>query len=180
MAARDDHEVRRIIDGEAGKGAIEIFGDDFLGLREALAIGVGFAIVHYGDVETGAAGGLVEFVANMACAKDVELWRRKNGFDKNFQGASADQAGVVLGILVEIEGERARFFAGDDLACSLPDLALDAAAADGSGDGAIVADQHLRALERWNGTAHVDDGGQGSLAARPLQLHDLFVDVHSI
>ena len=95
---------------------------------------------------------------------------RQNGFDKNIQRASADQAGIVLGILIQIEGERARLFAGHDFARGLPHLGLNTAAADGAGNGAVVAHQHFRALERRDGTAHVDDGGHGSLVARALQL----------
>ena len=70
------------------------------------------------------------------------------------------------------------FSCGDDVARGLPDLGLHAAAADGAGDGAIVADEHLGALERGDGAARVDDGGHGAAAALALQLHDLLVDVH--
>ena len=115
---------------------------------------------------------------NVACAEDVKQRHGQDRLDEDFQGASADQAGIVLGVLIEVEGEGARFFLGDDFARGLPDFGLDAAAADGAGDGAVVAHQHFGALERGDGAARVDDGGHGAAAALALQLHDLLVDIH--
>ena len=60
MAAGDDHDIRRFIRSEPRHGLFEIFGDDFLGFGEAFAVGVSFAVVDYGDVETSIFGDLVK------------------------------------------------------------------------------------------------------------------------
>ena len=114
----------------------------------------------------------------MAGAEDVKQRHGQDRLDEDFQSTSADEAGIVLGILVEVEGEGARLFLGDDFARRLPDFGFDAAAADGAGDGAVVAHEHFGAWKRGDGAARVHDGGHGALAALALQLHDLLVDVH--
>ncbi len=114
----------------------------------------------------------------MAGAEDVEQRGREYGFDEDFERASADEAGVVLGVVVEIEGEGARLFFFHDFARSLPDFGLDAASADGAGDGAVIAHQHFGGLERWDGAADVGDGGDGATAALAAEFDDLLVDVH--
>src|SRR5271157_5874876 len=114
----------------------------------------------------------------MPGAEDIQQRGRKHRLDEDLQRAAADQARVVLGIVVEVEGERARLFFFHDLARRLPDLGLHAAAADRPCDGAVVAHQHLRSLERRDGAANVGDGSDGAAAAFAAQLDDLFVDVH--
>src|SRR6201999_188371 len=104
--------------------------------------------------------------------------RRQDWLDEYLQRSSTDQAGIVLGIVVEIEGQRSRFFFFHHLARSLPTLGLDAAAADGAHNRAVVADQHLRRLERRNRPTHVCDGGDSSAASFTAKLHDLLVDIH--
>ena len=120
--------------------------------------------------------GFEELEGDVARAEDVEQRHGQHRLDEDFQRAAADQAGVVLGVLVEVEGQRARLFLRDDLARGLPDFGLHAAAADGPGDGAVVADEHLGALERGDRAARVHNGGHGAAAALALQLHDLLVD----
>src|SRR5581483_11129719 len=91
---------------------------------------------------------------------------------------AADQTSVVLGIVVEVEGERARLLLLHHLARRLPHLGLDAAAANGAGDRAVVAYQHLRRLERRDRAANVGDSRNRSPPPFAAKLHDLFVDVH--
>ncbi len=114
----------------------------------------------------------------MPGAENVEQRRRQHGLDKDFQRAAADQAGIVLGIVVQVEGQRARLLFFHHLAGCLPDLGFDAAAADGAGDGTVVAHQHLRGLEGWNRAANIGNGGNSAAASVPAQLHDLLVNVH--
>ena len=61
--------------------------------------------------------------------------------------AAADQAGIVLGIVVQVESQSARLFFFHHLARRLPDLGFHAAAANRPGDGAVIAHQHLGGLE---------------------------------
>ncbi len=157
---------------------VEVLGDDLLGAGEALGVGVGLAVVGNDAVEASVAGGLEELDGDVAGAKDVEQRHGQHGLDEDFERAAANQAGVVFGILIEIEREGARLFACDDFARGLPDFGLDAAAADGAGDGAVVADEHFGALEGGDGAARVHDGGHSAAAALALQLHDLLIDIH--
>ena len=78
--------------------------------------------------------------------------------DINFQRAAADQAGIKLRVLIEIEGQSARPLGFHYLLRRLPDFGFHATAADGAENGAIVAHQHLGRLKRRNGAAHIDDG----------------------
>ena len=164
---------------ESGENLVKIPGNHLPGPRKPLRIGVGVAVVGDDRVEPRVFGGLEEFQSHMACAKEVKQRRRQHRLDEDFQRPPAHQAGIVFGILVQIEGERAGLLIGDYVTRGLPDLGLDAAAANGAGDGAIVAHQHFRALERRNRAAHIHDGGHGSLAALPLQCDDLLVDIHA-
>ena len=58
-----------------------------------------------------------------------------------------------LGLLFRLKVRRARLLFFHHLARGLPDFSLDAAAADGAGDGAVVAYQHFGGLERRDGAA---------------------------
>ena len=62
----------------------------------------------------------------MAGAENVEQRHGQHRLDEDFKRAAADQAGIVFGILVEIEAQGARLFLGDDFARGLPDFSLDA------------------------------------------------------
>ena len=114
----------------------------------------------------------------MPGAEDVEQGGGKNRLDENFQRPAADQAGIVLGIVVQVEGQRARLFFFHHFARGLPDFGLDAAAADGARDRAVVAHQHLGRLERRNRAANGGDGRHGATAAFAAKLYDLFVNIH--
>ena len=98
--------------------------------------------------------------------------------DINFQRAAADQAGIKLRVLIEIEGQRARPLGFHYLLRRLPDFGFHATAADGAENGAIVAHQHLGRLKRRNGAAHIDDCGQRPSPAFAAQTHDLFENIH--
>ena len=114
----------------------------------------------------------------MACAEQVKQCWWQYGFDENVQRAAANQAGIVLGILIEVESQGTRLLRLHHVAGSLPDLGFDAAAADRSYDRAVVAHQHLGRFERRNRAAHVDNSGDSSPAAFLAQLYNFLVNVH--
>ncbi len=87
---------------------VEVFGYDLAGVGEALAVRVGLAVVDDGNVEAGNRCDLVHVVRDVSRTEDVEQRRRQHGLDEDLQRAAADQAGIVLGIVVQIEGERTR------------------------------------------------------------------------
>src|SRR5512142_1176179 len=114
----------------------------------------------------------------MPGAENEQLRRRKNRFDEDLQGASADEAGVVAGIVVEIEAEGAWLFFFDDLAGGLPDICFNATTADGTRDGAVIADEHLGSSERRDGATDVGDRCQRAFASGAAKGDDLFVKIH--
>ncbi len=178
MAARGDDDVRGFNGAEILQRIVEVFGDDLKRFGEALGVGVGLAVVGDDAVEARVAGRLEELYGDMTGAKDVKKRDGEHRLDKDFKRASADEASVVFRVLIEIESEGARLFLGDDFAGSLPDFGLDAAAADGTGDGAIIANKHFGALERGDGATRVHDCSHSATAALALQFHDLLIDVH--
>ena len=114
----------------------------------------------------------------MSCAENIKNCWRQDRFDENFERAAANQAGVILRVLVQVEGEGARLFLVHHFASRAPDVGLDAATTDRAAHRAVLSDQHLGSLERGNRSAHVDDGGDGAAPALAAQFHDLLVDVH--
>src|SRR5258708_39734615 len=98
----------------------------------------------------------------MSSAKNIGHRLGKNRFDEDFQGATADQAVVVGGFVVQVKDHFAGSLFGEDVFGCGPDVGFDAAAADGSSDRAIFADQHAGTFEAGDGTVGVDDGGQGA------------------
>ena len=173
-----DDDMRGLAGSKHGENLVKVPGDNLKRVWEALGICVGVAIIGDNAVEAGVAGGFEELERNVAGAKDVEERHGQNRLNEDFERTSADESGIVFGVLVEIEAEGAGFFLRDDFAGGLPDFGFDAAATDGSGDGAVVANEHLCALKRGNGAARIDDGGHGTAATLALQLHDLLVEVH--
>ena len=141
---------------------LEVVSEDLACVGKALAIGVTLAVVDHDHVEAGDHRHLVQVEGHVTGAEDVEQRGRKHGLDEDFERAAAYQSGVVLGIVVQVEGERARLLFFHDFARRLPDLGLDAAAADGADDRAVIAHEHLRGLERGNRSAHVGDGGDSA------------------
>ena len=69
-----------------------------------LGIGVGLAVVSNDAVKARIASGLEELDGDMAGAEYIEQRHGQHGLDKDFKRTPANQAGVVLGILIEIEG----------------------------------------------------------------------------
>ncbi len=110
-----------------------------------------------------------EAAGDVAGAEDEGPGLGDDGLDEDGQLASADEAGVVGGILAEGEFKLARALRFHDLAGGVPDLGLDAAAADGAGDGAVFADQHLGAFIAGDGAVDLDDGGEGAFLALAAQ-----------
>src|ERR1700722_8293544 len=105
MAAGDDDDVRRLAGGKFGGSLVEIFGDHLLRVGEALAIRVGFAIVDYGYVESGDSCNLIQAGGDVAGTEDVEIGRRQDGLDENLEGSSADEAGIVFWVLIQVESQ---------------------------------------------------------------------------
>ena len=116
----------------------------------------------------------------MAGAEDERVRHGQHGLDEDVELAAADQAVIVGGVLPQIEGEVLGFFRLDHLARGVPDLGLDASAADGAGHGAVLAHQQFGALITGDGAAHLDDGGERALLPQVAQAHELLVDVHSM
>src|SRR5207248_853172 len=100
--------------------------------------------------------------------------------NKNIQGPATDQAGIVLGILIEIESQRARLLGLHHLPRRLPHLSLDAATPDCPNNRPVIAHQHLGGFERRNRPTHVNDGGNGAAPALLAKLYDLLVNVHPV
>src|SRR6202522_1499440 len=100
MAARDNHNVRSLRRIQAFGDRVEIVGDNFASLGEALAVGVGIAIVNNRYFKTSDGRNLVQTEGDMSRPEDVQQRGRQNRLDENFERAPANQAGVVLGIVV--------------------------------------------------------------------------------
>ena len=178
MAAGDDDDVGRFVGRDLGHCFFEIFGDDLVGLGETFAVRVGFTVVDDGDIESGDAGDLIEAGGDVTGAEDVEIGGRQDGFDEDFERAPTDEAGVVFGILIEVEGEGAGLLGFHHFAGGLPDFGFDTAAADGSDDGSVIAHEHFRGLKGRDGSTNVDDGSDGAAVSGLAQANDLFVEVH--
>jgi len=145
---------------------------------ETLAISERFAVVNDADGEADIGSGFGDGHRNVAAAKKIEHGLRKNRFDENFERAAADEAVVVGGFVVEIEDHFAWCFVVHHFFGCGPDFGFDAAAADGAGDGAIVAYEHARGFVGWDRAVGVDDGGEGGTAPGAAKLDDFFEEVH--
>ena len=60
MAASNDYDVRRLIDGEVREDGFVFAGMDLVGVGEAFGVGEGFAVVYYGGAEACEAGYFAE------------------------------------------------------------------------------------------------------------------------
>src|ERR1039458_8271907 len=178
MPAGDDHDVRRLAGRELRRGLVEIFGDDLLRVGKSLAVRIGFAIIHHSDVEPSDTRNLVKTCCYMACAENIKLCWRQNRLHKNLQRSAAHQAGIVLGILIQIERQGPRPLRFHHFARCLPHFGLNAAAADGADDRAVVPYQHLRGLERGNRAAGIDDGRYRATPSFFSQADDFLVQIH--
>src|SRR6266852_3330376 len=110
----------------------------------------------------------------MSSAKNVGHRLGKNRFDEDFQSAAADQAVVVAGFVVQVKDHFAGSFFGEDVFGCGPDVGFDAAAADGSGDGAVFADQHAGTFKAGDGAVGVDNRRQGASEASFPHSYDFF------
>src|SRR5258708_39145698 len=116
----------------------------------------------------------------MPSAKNVGHRLGKNRFDEGFQSAAGDQSVVVAGLVVQVKDQFARSFFGQDIFGCGPDVSFDAAAADGSGDGAVLADEHAGTFKAGDGAVGVDDGGQRAAETGFAHSHDFFEEVHVV
>ena len=178
VAAGDDDEVAVRIDGEAGEEILVFAGEGFGGVGESFFVGEGFAVVGDGDVKAGDGTDTTEAFGDVASAEEEGFGLGDDGFDEDLQLAAADEAGIVRGVVRERELEALGFFGGDDVAGGVPNVGLDAAAADGAGERSVLADQHLGAFVTGDGSVDFDDGGEGALLAETAEANDLLEEVH--
>jgi hypothetical protein len=169
MAARDDHQIARIIRLDLLE-RVFVGGVDFAGHREALEIGELLAVVDHADSEAGAVRGFRQGHRNVSATEDIQDRLRQNRFHEDLHGAAADQSVVVAGLIVEIENHLARSFGLEHFFRCRPDFRFDAAASDGSQDGAIFLDEHAGALEARNRAIGVHNGGHYAALAFTAKL----------
>src|SRR5438874_13793578 len=134
VPASHNHNIGSFIRSDSRHYLIEVFRDDFFRVGKTFAIGIALAVVDYMHVETRSLCSLVQTERHMAGAENVERCWRQHRLNENVQRPAADQAGVVLRILVQIESQCPRLLALDYLACRLPDVRLDTTATDRSKD----------------------------------------------
>ena len=115
----------------------------------------------------------------MTCAKNIQIRWRQDRLHKNLQRTAADEASVILRILIQIKAQGARLLRFHHFARCLPHLGFHAAATNGSNNRAIVPHQHFCGLERRNRPSHVHDGRHCPAAPVFAQAHNLLVQVHS-
>ena len=115
---------------------------------------------------------------NMPATENVQHRLRQNRLHENLQRAAADQAGVVLGVVIQIEGHFARLFGDDHFFRCGPDFGFYAASADGPHDGTIVAHQHARAFVARDRAVGVDDRRERASLAGLAHPYYFFKYVH--
>ena len=101
----------------------------------------------------------------MAGAEHVQLWRRLDGLHEHFHLPSADEAGFLREVVVQVELQLDRLAALDGLARLPERLVLVAAAADRPHRAAVRVDQHLCADALRRGSGRRDDGDERHLVA---------------
>ena len=155
-----------------------VTGKDFLCGRESLGIGECFAVVDYADGEACGAGGFGHGHGNVPATEQIQHRLRQDRFDKDFDGAAADQAVVIGGFIVEVEDHLAGCLVVHHFLCGGPNFGLDAASADGARQGAVFAHQHPRTLVAGDRAVGVHDGGERPALARSAHFHNFFEKVH--
>src|SRR5215472_6116168 len=103
----------------------------------------------------------------MSRAEDTEQRCRKNGFYVDIEGSATDESRVVLGVLVQIEGQGARLLLFHHFAGGLPDFCLYASTADRAADRSVVPHQHLGRLEGRDRAMRADNRCDGAPPAIP-------------
>src|SRR5579863_6698986 len=104
----------------------------------------------------------------MPAAEDVQSRLRQDGLDKDFQRPATDQSAVVARFVIQIEGHFAGRLRFEYVFRSCPNFGFDAAAADCSQNGPVLAHQHSGTLKAGDRAIRVNDGGHyGALAFAP-------------
>ncbi len=134
VSAGDDHDIRRLAGREPRRSFVEIFRDHLLCLGKALAVRVGFAIIDHGDVESRDARDLVKAFCYMACTKNIEDCWWQDWLHKDLERSSADEASVVLWIMIQVERQGPRLLRFHHFVRRLPHFGFHATAADGADD----------------------------------------------
>jgi hypothetical protein len=114
---------------------------------------------------------------DMAAAEDEDRGGRNDRLDVDIQNPSADHPGPGRFAAREIVVNGARLFIPHDHDRLGDDLSLQAAAADASQDGPILADEHFGARLPRGGALGADDGGQRRACALGFEPHDLLVQI---
>src|ERR1700683_3966421 len=115
---------------------------------------------------------------NVSPAKNVKHRLGKNWFHENLQSPAANEAGIVTGFMVQIKRHLAGLLALNYLFSRGPYVSFHAAAAHGTKDRAIVADQHARSFVARDRTVRVDDGRERSPLSDLANPHNFFENVH--
>jgi len=100
------NEIRRGVDRQLRKDFLERRGDDLFGLGKTLAVGERLAVVDNGGVETEQARDLGQALRDVAGAKEERAELRFDGFDEDFQLASADQPFLVGRVVAQVKLSR--------------------------------------------------------------------------
>src|SRR5579884_3697378 len=103
MSARHDHDIRRLVGIELLHGIVEIERVYLAGGGEAILGRVGGAIIRDDDLKASRGSRPAKIDRDVSCTKKVKQCWRKYRFDENLECAAADQAGVVLRILIQVE-----------------------------------------------------------------------------
>ena len=155
-----------------------VTGVKLLRHREPLFVRKRFAVIHDANAEACGVGGFRHRHRDVPAAKQVHDGLRQNRLDKNLQGAAADQAVVIARLVVEIENHLARCFVLHHFFRRRPHFRFHAAAANRSGNRAVLAHQHSRAFIARDRAIGVHDGGEGPAPPGPPHLDDFFKQVH--
>ena len=144
-----------------------------------MRVGKLFAVIHHADRESACMRCLRHRHGDVPAAEQIERGLRQNRLHEDLQRAAANQAIVVAGLVIQVEGHfPRRFFLHHFFRCG-PDFGFDAAAADGSRDRAVFAHQHARTFVTRDRPVGVHN--RSHCRALPLapQSHDFLEEVHS-
>src|SRR5581483_9375192 len=151
VAARNNHQVAGVADIELREDFFVLSRVDFGRFGKALAIGECFAIVDDYRSEPGDGCDFGDGAGNVSRSEKIQPRRRNHRLHEDTELSAADQAVVVSGVLPEVEREMLRTLRLQHLARRVPYLRLDAAAAYGPYDRAVLAHQQLGALVTGDG-----------------------------
>ena len=113
----------------------------------------------------------------MPAAEDDHFRDRNDGFDKDLDFPAADESALGHRLLGQIECHDARLLVTQDVLSRGPNVGFDAAAADGTERGAIIAHQHFGGVKARHRSADLDNRSQDGFASFPAQALDLIENI---